>query len=161
MKKFLQERRAKDIMTKEVHAIEPGTSVHDIFRLFLAKKIMGAPVTDKNGKVIGIVTERDLAIREENVKVPESVSVLGSVVYLENLDTFQSLLKKKIGQLATDVMTSPVFTLPEDASLGEILNFMEEHKVNRVPIVNQKDELVGIITRTDILREIAREGKDI
>lgn len=148
-------------MTKKVHTLELGTPVHDIFRLFLGNKIMGAPVIDKDRKVIGMVTERDLAVRQEDVKVPASVSLLGSVIYLEDLDTFNTLLKKKVGQLAADVMTTPVFTLPEEATLREILDFMEEHGINRVPVVNKNEELVGIITRSDILREISREGRDV
>jgi CBS domain-containing protein len=160
MKKFLGERLAKDIMTGKVFYVEKGTPVHDIFRIFMENNIMGVPVVDRDKKVIGIVTERDLAVREEDVEPPAAVNLLGSVIYLGDMEKYKGKLKKKLGQLAADVMTSPALTLREDATMAEILEFMERHGVNRVPIVDNRDMLCGIVTRTDIIKEMIKEGRD-
>ena len=148
-------------MTRKVFFVEAGTSVHEIFRIFLKNNIMGVPVVDKDRNVIGIVTERDLAVREEDLTAPASVNLLGSIIYLEDMEKYNEMLKKKLGQLAVDVMTKPAKTLHEEASLHEILKFMDKNGVNRVPIVDGRNKLTGIITRTDIIRELVKEGKDI
>jgi CBS domain-containing membrane protein len=159
MKKFLHNRIAKDFMTKNVISVMKGTPIHEIYKIFLQNNIMGVPVVDKEGFVVGIVTERDLAVREEDIKSPASVNLLGSVVYLEDMDQYNVLLKKKMGQLAVDVMSSPAKTLPENATVGEIIEFMDKEGINRVPIVNRDNKLCGIVTRTDIIRELIREKR--
>ncbi len=161
MKKFLTTRTAGDIMTRKVITVERGTPVRDIYRLFLKNNIMGVPVTDKEMKVIGIVTERDLAVRAKDIDAPASVNLLGSVIYLEDMNEFNIGMKKRLGQLAGDVMTAPVHTLPENSPLNEIILFMDEHHINRVPVVDIKDKLVGIVTRSDIIREMVKEGKNL
>jgi CBS domain-containing protein len=157
----IAQRQAKDIMTKRVLTVEKGTPVHVIYRIFLKNNIMGVPVVDKSNKVIGIVTERDLAVRAEELDTPASVNLLGSIIYLDDVDKYNHMLKKKLGELAVDVMTTPAFTLQEETSLSEILKFMDQHKVNRIPIVDGQDKLTGIITRTDIIKELIKERKDL
>jgi CBS domain-containing protein len=161
MKTFLNGKLARDIMTRKVITVEKGTPVRTIYRLFLQNNIMGVPVVDKDKKVIGIVTERDLAVRTEDIDAPASVNLLGSVIYLEDISRYNTELKKKLGQLAVDVMTSPVHTLSENTPLKEIILFMDEHKINRVPITDENDRIAGIVTRTDIIREIVKEGKNL
>jgi len=160
MKNYLQSRLARDFMTKKVISVEKGTPIHEIYRIFLKNNIMGVPVVDKEGLVAGIVTERDLAVREEDIKTPASVNLLGSIVYLEDMDKYNELLKKKMGQLAVDVMSNPAKTLREDASIGEIIEFMDNEGINRVPIIDPNNRLCGIVTRTDIIKELIREKKD-
>jgi CBS domain-containing protein len=121
---------------------------------------MGVPVIDKDNKIVGIVTERDLAVRAEQVDTPASVNLLGSVIYLGDMGRYSEMLKKQLGQLAVDVMSSPVKTLSEDTPLSEILAVMEQNKINRIPIVDLSDKLTGIVTRTDIIRELIKEGKN-
>jgi len=160
MKTYLKNRLARDFMTREVISVEKGTSVHEIYRLFLKKNIMGVPVVDKDGLVMGMVTERDLSVREEEIKTPASVNLLGSIVYLEDMDKYNDHLKKKMGQLAVDVMSSPAKTLREDAPIGEVLEFMDNERINRVPITDANNRLCGIVTRTDIIKELIREKRD-
>jgi CBS domain-containing protein len=153
-------RQAKDIMTGKVLTVEKGTPVHDIYKIFMKNNVMGVPVIDKEGYVVGIVTERDLAVRSGKIESPASVNLLGSVIYLDDMDHYNNMLKKKLGELAVDVMTAPVHTLRENADLSEIIAFMDEKKINRVPIVNDEDKLTGIVTRSDIIKEVIKEKMD-
>lgn len=160
MKEFLHSRLARDIMNRKVISVDPGTPVHEIYRIFLKNNIMGVPVVDKGNKVIGIVTERDLAVREEEIGTPASVNLLGSIIYLEDMDKYAGQMKKKLGQLAIDVMTSPAKIMYEQSTLAEILEFMDKNRINRVPVLDNEDKLCGIITRTDIIKELIKEKKD-
>jgi CBS-domain-containing membrane protein len=65
-----------------------------------------------------------------------------------------------MGQLAVDVMSSPAKTMREDAPIGEILEFMDKEGINRVPIIDAYNRLCGIVTRTDIIKELIREKRD-
>lgn len=147
-------------MTKKVFSVEKGTPVREIYKLFLENNIMGVPVVDKDGLVAGMVTERDLAVREEEIKTPASVNLLGSVVWLEDMDAYNAGLRKKMGQLAVDVMSSPAKTLREDTPIGDVIEFMDKEGINRVPIIDLNNRLCGIVTRTDIIRELIREKRD-
>ncbi len=161
MKKFLKEKTAKDIMTTDVYSVRVNSPVKEIIKKFLNKNVMSLPVIDNEDKVAGIITERDITIRLEDIEMPASINILGSVIYLDNMDSFNETLKKKLGQLAADIMTTPPLTLNMNANVHEILEFMEKNSIYRVPIVDDSEKLVGIVTNTDIIKELIKEGKKL
>ena len=86
MSKSKKEITAKDIMTKEVISATLETSVKDIIKIFDKNKFLGVPVLDKDKKVVGIITESDLIIKEASAKPITSVSLLGSLLILEDIE---------------------------------------------------------------------------
>ncbi len=148
----MEELKAKEIMRKKVITISKDASIEELSDLLVDKKISGVPVLDENGKMAGIVTEGDLIFRDSDLHFPRYFKLLGSIIYLESLNKFQKNLKKYLGTKVEDVMTTKVKAVKEDTPLNEIANLMIKYNVNRVPVLDEKDDLVGIITRADIVK---------
>lgn len=146
---------AKDIMVKKVITIKKEASIEKLSELLLKNKISGVPVVDDDGKMVGIATEGDLIIRDSDLHFPRYFKLLDSIIYLESLNKFKSNLKKYLGTKVEDVMTAKVRTVRENTPVSEVANIMIRNNVNRVPVLNRKDDLVGIITRADIVKSMA------
>ena len=145
------ERLIKDIMVKEVITIQKDASVEELSELLIKNKISGVPVIDSDGKLVGIATEGDLIIKDSDLHFPRYFKLLDSIIYLESLNKFKKSLKKFLGTKVEDVMTAKIKTVKEEAPVGEAANMMIKYNINRVPVLDSKDELVGIVTRADIV----------
>lgn len=147
-------KRAGNIMTKNVVTISPGAEIEQAARLLLEHKFSGLPVVDEENRVVGIISEGDLVIREQEVKAPAFSEVLGGVIFLESQKRFFEELKKTIALTVDQLMSRKVFTVDEEATLEQIAKLMSKHEVNRVPVVDADNKLVGIVTRQDIIRQL-------
>lgn len=145
------ERLVKDIMVKEVITIQKDASVEELSELLIKNKISGVPVIDNDGKLVGIATEGDLIIKDSDLHFPRYFKLLDSIIYLESLNKFKKSLKKFLGTKVEDVMTAKIKTVKEDSTVGDAANMMIKYNINRVPVLDSKDELVGIVTRADIV----------
>ena len=146
-----EERLVKDIMVKKVITIQKDASVEELSELLIKNNISGVPVTDSDGKLVGIATEGDLIIKDSDLHFPRYFKLLDSIIYLESLNKFKKNLKKFLGTKVEDVMTSEIKTVKEETPISEAANIMIKYNINRVPVLDSKDELVGIVTRADIV----------
>jgi len=149
-----EERLVKDIMVKEVITIQKDASVEELSELLIKNKISGVPVVDSDGKLVGIATEGDLIIKDSDLHFPRYFKLLDSIIYLESLNKFKKNLKKFLGTKVEDVMTAEIRTIKEETPVGEAANMMIKYNINRVPVLDSKDELVGIVTRADIVKSM-------
>lgn len=147
-------KRAGHIMTKEVITVKPADEVEKAARLLLEHKISGLPVVDEENRVVGVISEGDLVIREKEVKAPAFSEVLGGVIFLESQKRFFEELKKTIALTVEELMSRRIFTVDEEATLEEVATIMSKKGVNRVPVVDGDNRLLGIITRQDIIRQL-------
>jgi CBS domain-containing protein len=149
-----EERLVKDIMVREVITIQKDASVEELSELLVKNKISGVPVIDSDGKLVGIATEGDLIIKDSDLHFPRYFKLLDSIIYLESLNKFKKSLKKFLGTKVEDVMTAEIKTVKEETPVGEAANIMIKYSINRVPVLDSKDELVGIVTRADIVKSM-------
>lgn len=149
-----EERLVKDIMVKEVITIQKDASVEELSELLINNKISGVPVVDTDGKLAGIATEGDLIIKDSDLHFPRYFKLLDSIIYLESLNKFKKNLKKFLGTKVEDVMTAEIKTVKEETQITEAANIMIKYNINRVPVLDSKDELVGIVTRADIIKSM-------
>ncbi len=150
----MPELLAKNIMTKKVITINKNASVEKLSELLLKNKISGVPVVDDDDKLVGVATEGDLIVRDSDLHFPRYFKLLDSIIYLESLNKFKSNLKKYLGTKVEDIMTAKVRTVREDTLVSEVANIMIRNNVNRVPVLNRKGDLAGIITRADIVKSM-------
>jgi len=144
----------KDIMVKKVITIQKDASVEELSELLVKNKISGVPVVDSDGKLVGIATEGDLIIKDSDLHFPRYFKLLDSIIYLESLNKFKKNLKKFLGTKVEDVMTAEIRTVKEETPIGEAANMMIKYNINRVPVLDSKDEMVGIVTRADIVKSM-------
>jgi len=124
---------AAQIMSRPVAVVEHMSSVVDAWHLLQDRQIHQAPVLDDARRLIGLVTERDLLT---------VIDIEGERV-LENL-------KRRV----SDVMTSPVVAAAPVTDIRRIADVMIQSGLSAVPIVNENERIVGIVSRTDILRAV-------
>jgi CBS domain-containing protein len=139
---------ARNIMTRAVVSVGLHTSVHDIARLMSEHKFGAVPVVDDR-KVVGIVTEGDLLRREEIGTEPSYCSVGSSDPSCE----------KSHGRYAHDVMSAPIVSVGEGATLAEIAELMEGKHIKHVPVL-EEGRLVGIVSRADLVRTLVARPDD-
>jgi len=150
----MSELLAKDIMIKKVITIKKDASVDELSELLVKNKISGVPVVDDGGSLVGIATEGDLIVQDADLHFPRYFKLLDGIIYLESLNKFKRNLKKYLGTKVEDVMTSKVKTAGTDTPVSEVANIMIRDNINRVPVLNKKGGLVGIITRADIVKSM-------
>lgn len=145
---------ARDVMVKKVITINKNASVAELSELLIKNKISGVPVIDDSGKLVGIATEGDLIVRDADLHFPRYFKLLDSIIYLESLNKFKRNLRKYLGTKVEDVMTSKVKIVKEDTPVNVVANIMVRNNVNRVPVLDNDGNLVGIITRADIVKSM-------
>ena len=150
----MPELLARDVMVKKVITINKNASVAELSELLIKNKISGVPVVDDSGKLIGIATEGDLIVRDADLHFPRYFKLLDSIIYLESLNKFKRNLRKYLGTKVEDVMTSKVKIVKEDTPVNVVANIMIRNNVNRVPVLDNDGNLVGIITRADIVKSM-------
>ena len=146
----------KDFMTKKVIAAKKEDSIKSVFKLMDKNEILGIPVIDNENKPIGMVTESDLINHFTTIKTPKGVNLLGSIVFLDDISKFNENLKDHCAESVGDIMTDVAVTINEDTELIDVIDLMAEYKLNRLPVVDKKNKLTGIITRTDIVHQLAK-----
>ena len=149
-------KRAGDIMTTEVLTVNPDTPVYQIARLMSNHNISGVPVVDDHDRVLGVVTELDMIVRNTRFKVPNFIMILDSIIYLETPKHFEERLQHMLGVTAQEIMSAPAVTIAPDATIEDLAELMIGRRMNPLPVVKD-DRLIGIISRSDIIRLMAQE----
>jgi CBS domain-containing protein len=144
--------QARDVMVSPVITVGKPATVRGVAKILLEKRISAVPVVDSVGKVIGIVTESDLMHRAEaGTERPYS----WWVHFLAGDATIAADYVKSHAAKVEDVMTSDVVTATPETPLHEIAALLEEHQIKRVPIVNKEGNLVGIVSRANLIQVVA------
>jgi CBS domain-containing protein len=117
--------KARAIMTHRVYTISPEASVQEVAQLLSREHISGAPVIDKEGRIIGIITQADI---------------------IEKVD--------REGLRVADIMSPEVIAVDEETLVGEVAMLLSKRKIKRVPVM-RNGKMVGIISRADIVQAVA------
>jgi CBS domain-containing protein len=142
--------RARDLMTTEVVTVPPSTPATSLARLLADRGISAAPVTDAEGRLLGIVTEADLLRRLAGAE-DKPAGWLRRL--FRDPDRQAEQYARTHGKEARDVMTEDVVTVGPDATAEHCARLMEERRVKRLPVVGD-GRLVGVVSRADLLRAV-------
>jgi CBS domain-containing protein len=148
----------RDLMTTDVVVAHPETSLKAVARLLLEHRISGVPVVDGEGRVLGVVSEADLLVKEAGQPPQARRSPLR---WLLGDDRDDEAVRQRINAVtAGEAMTTPVATIEADRPLSEAARRMTEGAINRLPVVVD-GRLAGIITRADVVRAYARSDDEL
>lgn len=140
MKRMVVAMRTADVMTRPVLTVREDDPVEQAAALLAGHAVTAAPVVDAEGELVGIVSEGDLlrvrAAREANASRPWPAEQHAVVV--------------------GDVMTRDVVVMPPDADLSDLAEAMLQRNVRSVPIVDDAAQVIGIVSRLDLLRAFVR-----
>lgn len=150
-------KTAKDIMTSEVIVVKKGDTIANVADLLIKEKIGGLPVVDSNNKVIGIISETDIMKKEKYVEAPKFINILQGLILLDDIKKFENDIKRIAAYKVEDIMSTDIVKVYEDDTFDDIANIMIKKSINRVPVVDKKNTLKGIICRYDIIRAMYKE----
>jgi CBS domain-containing protein len=142
---------AADVMTTEVFSVPPEAPIHDVAKLMYTKRIGGVPVIDAAKRVIGMISKGDL-IRHAQV-VGERRRPWWVATFTSTSALAHDYIKTH-ARIARDVMTQGAITVSATATLAEIAKVLEQHRIKRVPVV-EDGEVIGMVTRVDLLQALA------
>jgi CBS-domain-containing membrane protein/PII-like signaling protein len=144
------DRLVSEVMTRKVITLLSTTPIHQAWKQMLENQVKATPVTDQAGKVVGILTDEDLL---ERAGVQQRLSV---AIRMDASEINQELHGLESSPLTVaDVMTKPVVTILADETLGVATVRMVKSGLKRLPVVDSEEKLVGILSRLDILRQVA------
>ncbi|MGL6104710.1 CBS domain-containing protein [Romboutsia sp.] len=153
----MKNKTAKDIMTTEVIVAHKGENIANVAKLLIKEKIGGLPVVDEENKVIGIISETDIMKKEKYVDTPRVINFLESIIFLDDVKKMEDDLKKIAAYKVEDLMSKDIIKVNEDDKFDDIANIMIKKSINRVPVVDENNQLKGIICRYDIIRAMYDE----
>jgi CBS domain-containing protein len=150
-----------DIMQADPITVMPDTAADAVFHTLREHELPGVPVVNDGGRVVGIVTENDLVIADEqgDLHLPHYIELFGGIVYLESMKHFEQRLRKAIAATAADLMTADPVTISPDATVQEAAKVIATKKHNRLPVV-EHGRLVGVVTRLDVLDFLAHDDEE-
>ena len=153
--------KVREIMTTEVVTAEPETSVNVVAQLMDRGGLSGVPVVDGAGHVVGIVTEVDLIVRNQRLEPPAFFQLLDGRIPLETPGHYKKRLQHMLGTHPRDVMTEKVVSIGPDEEVETLAEVMVKKGANPVPVV-ENGRLLGIVSRADLIRMMARDlsGED-
>jgi CBS domain-containing protein len=146
----------RDIMDPSPVTVSPDASVEEVVSTLREHELPGVPVVDADGRCVGIVTEADLVLPDDqgDLHIPHYVNLFGGTVFLEPLGRFEQRLRKAFASKATDMMTSDPDTVAPDTTVQDAARLIHRSGHNRLPVV-EDGRLVGVVTRVDVLGALA------
>jgi CBS-domain-containing membrane protein len=144
---------ARDVMTAPVITVSPGTSVEQVAKLMIERRISAIPVVDPDGRLQGIVSEGDLMRHSRGGVEPRRSWWLSA---FSDRDALAKEYTKSNALTAADVMTSKVVTSTESTPLEKIATLLERHRIKRVPIL-RRGKVVGVVSRANLLHGLVAQ----
>jgi CBS domain-containing protein len=138
-------------MTRRVIAAHEGAQFKEIVEVMRAHHVGALPVVDSRNRVIGVVSEADLLVKEAG-----TASHHGSWRWL-----LPATERKAAAIVAKGLMTCPAVTIGPDATLAEAASRMSDRRLKRLPVVDEAGHLIGVVSRIDVLSVFSRDDREI
>ncbi len=156
-----RETPVSDVMTTDVVFVAPGDRVTDAMEELVAAEVDAAPVLD-DGVVVGMLSTSDLIVRGSRLHMPTMVNLLGATLELPGeKKKFDEDIEKKLGGTVAEVMSDESISIGPDATVEAAATSMHDNDVSRLPVIDDRGALVGIIARHDILKALVRRNQGI
>lgn len=146
-------KTAAEIMNSDVPSVSPSDEARTAIDL-LAKSELGAvPVVDEDGKVVGIVSESDLILSDEqsDLHLPHYLNIMGGVVFIGSMKGFEERLDKAFATEVSDLMTADPIVAHTFEAADRVAKKIADKHHNHLPVVDEDGRLAGMVTRADAL----------
>jgi CBS-domain-containing membrane protein len=142
----------RDVMTRRVVSVREDASFKEMAEMLRRTRISAFPVIDSANRVIGVVSEADLLVKE--AVQATGTSIIAALRHVREED-------KAKGVTAADLMTRPAITIGPNAPVAEAARIMYDRRIKRLPVVDAAERLLGIISRADVLAVFSRPDEEI
>jgi CBS domain-containing protein len=146
----------RDIMDADPVSVTVADSVETVLHVMRDHDLTGVPVVNEGGRCVGIITEADLVLSDENedFHLPHYFELFGGIVFLERWSHFEDRARRAFAATAEEMMTENPVTIEPTATVREAARVIARRKHNRLPVV-EHGRLVGVVTRVDVLEGLA------
>jgi CBS domain-containing protein len=155
-------KTAGEIMDTDAPSVSPGDDARTAIDL-LAKTDLGAiPVVDEERKVVGIVSESDLVLSEEesDLHLPHYLNIMGGIVFVGSMKGFEERLEKAFATDVSELMTADPIVAHDYESADRVAKKIADKHHNHLPVVDADGHLMGMVTRADALAALVADGED-
>jgi len=146
-------KTAAEIMNADVPSVSPGDDARTAIDL-LAKAELGAvAVIDEDGRVVGIVSESDLILSDEesDLHLPHYLNIMGGVVFVGSMKGFEKRLDKAFATQVSELMTADPVVVHDYEAADRVAKKIADKHHNHLPVVDADGRLAGMVTRADAL----------
>ncbi|MFD6441045.1 CBS domain-containing protein [Peribacillus sp. NPDC060186] len=146
----------QDFMIREVYVARPNFTLKEILRILIENKVGGVPVVDEQDKLLGMVSDGDIL----RYLAPSEDAIMGYFTYItilpgEKLDEkVTSKMNDKVSQI---IKNKKITKLSPKDPLDELIKVLSKHHFKKIPVVDENNKVVGIISRGDALRALYKE----
>jgi CBS-domain-containing membrane protein len=146
-------KTAADIMDRDVPALAPHDDARRAIELLAERELGALPVVNSEQRVIGIVSESDLVLSDEqaDLHLPHFLNIMGGIVFVESMKGFEERLQKAFAAKVRDLMTPDPVCARVDDGVEKVARLIAEKHHNHLPVVNGDGRLAGVVTRADVL----------
>ncbi|MFI8091032.1 CBS domain-containing protein [Streptomyces sp. NPDC086080] len=155
----MKHHKVGSVMTTDVVRVEHGAPFKEVVRLLAGHRISGLPVVDEDEQVIGVVSETDLVMRQARTRASGEAKRRFRLASLTA--GARRRAAKARARTAGRLMSRPPVTVHADDTIARAARTMTERRVQRLPVIDEEDRLVGIVTRRDLLGVFLRSDADI
>lgn len=145
--------KVKDIMTRKLITVSPDTEVIHATKLLLENHINGIPVTDKAGKLVGIICQSDLIAQQKKLPIPSFFTFLDGLIRITSMKQIEKQVQKIAAAIVAQAMTPNPVTVQPDMDIEEVATLMVGKNIHTLPVV-EEEKLVGIVGKDDVLRTL-------
>ncbi|MGA2734972.1 MAG: CBS domain-containing protein [Syntrophobacteraceae bacterium] len=150
--------KAKDVMTRDVITVTPETEVTEIARLLLERRFNGVPVVNRNGDLVGVISQSDLIAEQKKLPIPSVFTILDAFIPIYPPGKMAKEVQKIAAMKASQAMTADLVTVGPEEGIDEIASIMVNKSIHTIPVL-EGGKLVGIIGKEDILRTLVSSSK--
>lgn len=158
---------AKEVMTAPVISVKPDTSLKRAAEILDENRFSGMPVVDDEDKLIGIISETDILrytqqIIGQPLRDPHHVFTKGKeVLHVDITHRGVEVIELVASTAVETLMTTEVISATEDTPLFEVSRLMYENSINRIPVTDKNNKLLGVITRADLIKALVQKWDTI
>jgi CBS domain-containing protein len=152
-------KTAGEIMAIDVPSVHPSDDARTAIDL-LSKSDLGAiPVVDNDNKLLGIVSESDLILSEEesDLHLPHYLNIMGGIVFVGSMKGFEERLEKAFATEVSELMTADPIVAHDYESADRVAKKIADKHHNHLPVVDADGFMVGMVTRADALAALVAE----
>lgn len=146
--------KAKDIMRTDIVTVAPDMSVEDLGRMFIEQDLSGAPVVDKDGKLVGIVTANDLISQNRRFHIPTVLRIFDAIIPIEGKEKVEKEIKLMTALVVSEICSTDVTTITEDTLLVDIATIMDEQSIHLLPVMAE-GVLKGVVGKREIIKGVS------
>lgn len=150
--------KIQEVMNKYPVTVGKDAPISDVADLLVKYNLTAVSVVDDNNKLLGIISEGDLLYKKVRPHVPHYVNVLGASIYYNGIGEYNAQFKKLLASHVHELMTDEVITTTPDKDVEEIVSVMLDQHLKNVPVVDKDYRLIGILSRRDIIKLIAKDN---